>query len=84
MHRGSEREERDCEVMRSKNFVFPFTEYNIDKIPVDVAAFLVVNHINTGVLCLFVLYLCLCISLNERYGKYLNILRVGLQLSIYA
>ena len=36
--------------MRSRNFVFPFTEYNIDKVPMDVDAFLVVNHVNIGVL----------------------------------
>ena len=31
----------------------PFTAYNKDKVHVDVAAFLVVNHVNIGVLCLF-------------------------------
>ena len=52
---------RDYKVVRSRNFVLPFTEYNIDKVRVDVAAFLVVNHVNIGVLCLFVLCLCLCL-----------------------
>ena len=41
--------------MRSRNFVTSFTEYNKDKVPVDVATSLVVNHVNIGVLCLFVL-----------------------------
>ena len=75
MHRGSEREERDYEVVHSRNFVFPFTEYNIDKVPMDVASFLVVNHVNTGVLCSFVLCLCLCVWLNERSRKYLKHLK---------
>ena len=76
VHRGSEREERDYEVVRSRNFVFPFIEYNIDKVPVDVATLLIVNHVNIGVLCLFGLCLCLCLWLNKRSGKYPNILRV--------
>ena len=57
VHRGSEREERECEVVHNRNFVFPFIEYNIDKVPMDVAAFLVVNHVIIGVLCL-VVYVC--------------------------
>ena len=40
------------QVVRSGTLYFPFTEYHIDKVLVDVAAFLVVNHINIGVLCL--------------------------------
>ena len=51
--------ERDCEEVCSRNFVTSFTEYNKDKVPVDVATSLVVNHVNLGVLCLFVLCLCL-------------------------
>ena len=47
-----EREKREsakwCAV---ETLYFPFTEYNIDKVPVDVVAFLVVNHVNIGVLC---------------------------------
>ena len=35
----------------NRNFVLHFTEYNIDKVPMDVASFLVVNHVNIGVLC---------------------------------
>ena len=31
--------------MRNGTLYFPFTEYHIDKVPVDVAAFLVVNHV---------------------------------------
>ena len=41
--------------MRSRNFVISFTEYNKDKVPMDVATSLVVNHINIVVLCPFVL-----------------------------
>ena len=44
-----------------RNFVTSFTEYNKDKVPMDVAISLVVNHVNIGVLCLFELYLCLCV-----------------------
>ena len=47
--------------MHSSNFVTSFTEYNKDKVPVDVATSLVVNHVNIVVLCLFELYLCLCV-----------------------
>ena len=54
-------EERDCEVVHSRNFVFSFTEYNKEKVPVDVATSLVVNHVNIGVLCLFELCLWLCV-----------------------
>ena len=59
--RGSKKEERNCEVVCSRNFVFPFTEYNIDKVLVDVATFLAVNHVNIGVLCSIMLCLCLCL-----------------------
>jgi predicted transcriptional regulator YheO len=45
----------------SRSFVTSFTEYNKDKVPMDVATSLVVNHVNIGVLCLFVLCLCLCL-----------------------
>ena len=41
-------------MVRSGTLYFLFTEYQIDKVPVDVAAFLVVNHVNIGVLCLVV------------------------------
>ena len=44
--------------MRSRKFVTSFTEYNKDKVLVDVATSLVVNHVNIGVLCLFELYSC--------------------------
>ena len=69
MHRGFERreekEEGDCEEVHSRNFVTSFTKYNKDKVPVDVATSLVVNHVNIGVLCLFVL--CLCLYLCQSY-----------------
>ena len=47
VHRGSERErERErLQVVHSGTLYFPFTEYHIDKVLVDVASFLVVNHI---------------------------------------
>ena len=58
--RGSgEKRERDYKEVHSRNFVISFTKYNKDKVPMDVATSLVVNHVNIGVLCLFVLCLCL-------------------------
>ena len=50
------RRERDCKHMCSRKFVTSFTEYNKDKVSVDVATSLVVNHVNIGVLCPFLLY----------------------------
>ena len=38
--------------MRNRNFVTFFTEYDKDKVPMDIAASLVVNRVNIGVLCL--------------------------------
>ena len=32
-------------MVHSGTLYFPFTEYHIDKVPMDVAAFLVVNHV---------------------------------------
>ena len=62
MHRGfEEKRERDCEEVCSRNLVTSFTEYNKDKVPMDVATSLVVNHINIGVFFLFEVYLCLCV-----------------------
>ena len=56
MRRGSEeKRERDCKEMRSRDFVTSFVEYNKDKVHVDIATLLVVNHVNIGVLCPFVL-----------------------------
>ena len=52
---SEENKERDCEEVRSRNFLTSFTEYNKDKVPVDIATSLVVNHVNIGVLCPFVL-----------------------------
>ena len=49
--------ERDCEDVCSRNFVTSFTEYNKDKVPVDVATSLVVNHVNFGVLYLYVVFM---------------------------
>ena len=57
--RREEKRERDCEEVRSRNFVTSFTKYNKDKVLVDVATSLVVNHINLGALCLF--YACVYI-----------------------
>ena len=42
--------------VRSRNFVTSFAEYNKEKVHVDVATSLVVNHVNIGALCLF--YAC--------------------------
>ena len=50
----------------SRNFVTAFTEYNKDKVPMDIATSLVVNHVNLGALCLFMLCLCLCLCYNSR------------------
>ena len=47
------KKKRDYEEVRNRNFVTSFTEYNINKVLVDVATSLVVNHVNIGVLCLF-------------------------------
>ena len=44
------RRERDCKEVHSRNFVISFTKYNKDKVPVDVATSLVVNHANIDVL----------------------------------
>ena len=53
--RGSEEERKRLQEVRNRNFVTSFTEYNKDKVPVDVATSLVVNHVNIGVLCPFML-----------------------------
>ena len=56
MRSGSEeKKERNYEEVHSRNLVTSFTEYNKDKVPMDVATSLVVNHVNLGVLYLFVL-----------------------------
>ena len=60
MHRGFEKEERNYEVVHSRNFVFPFTEYKKDKVLVDIATSLVVNHVNISLLYLFESCLSLC------------------------
>ena len=62
-------------MVHSGTLYFPFTKYHIDKVPVDVVAFLVVNHINIGVLYFFELSLCLCVWLSNRFGKYLKHLK---------
>ena len=67
--KGSEEKKEERERLRrvrSRNFVTSFTEYNKDKVPMDVATSLVVNHVNIGVLCLFVLCLCLCLWRSYR------------------
>ena len=52
--------------MCSRNSITSFTEYNKDKVPMDIATSLVVNHVNIGALCLFVLCLCLCLWRSYR------------------
>ena len=64
--RREEKRERDCGEVRSRNFVTSFVEYNKDKVPMDVATSFVVNHVNLGVLCLFVLCLYLCLWRSYR------------------
>ena len=54
MHRSpKKREERETVKSAQLELCIPFTTYNKDEVPVDVATSLVVNHINIGVLCLF-------------------------------
>ena len=47
VHRGSEREKerKRLQVVHSGTLYFPFFEYHIDKVPLDVVALLVVNHV---------------------------------------
>ena len=79
LKRREEKKERDYEEVRSRNFVTSFTEYNKDKVPVDIATSLVVNHVNIGVLCLFVLCLCLCLwrSCRSRIIHKKDLITVG-------
>ena len=56
-----ERRKRDCKEVRSRNFVYPLLNIIEDKVPMDVATSLVVNHVNIGILYLFGLCLCLCV-----------------------
>ena len=63
-------------MVHSRNFVYPLLNIIEDKVPMDIATSLVVNHVNIGVLYLFELCLCLCVWLSNRSGKYLNTLRV--------
>ena len=58
--------------MCSRNFVYPLLNIIEDKVPMDIATSLVVNHVNIGVLYLSELCLCLCVWLSYRYGKYLK------------
>ena len=58
MHRGPEekkekRKRESYEEVHSKELCNPYSEYNKDKVPVDIATSLVVNHVNLGALCLF-------------------------------
>ena len=59
--RREEKKEGNYEEVHSRNVVTSFIEYNKDKVLVDVATSLAVNHINLGALCLFMLCLCLCL-----------------------
>ena len=38
------------------NFVFPFTEYHIDKVPIDVATFLVSEPHKISMYCVWLCY----------------------------
>jgi hypothetical protein len=71
VRRGSkEKRERDYKEVHSRNFVTSFPEYNKDKVPVNIATSLVVNHVNIGVLCPFVLY---CVYVYGRVTDLDNI-----------
>ena len=59
----------------SRNFVYPLLNIIEDKVHVDIATSLVVNHVNIGLLYLLELYLCLHVWLSNRYGKYLKHLK---------
>ena len=48
--------------MHSRNFVTSVAKDNKDKVPVDVAASLVVNHVNMGVLCFCVMFMFVFMS----------------------
>ena len=61
--------------MRSRNFVCPLLNIIEDKVPMDIATSLVVNHANIGVLYLFELCLCLGVWLINRSRKYLKHLK---------
>ena len=50
------RKRKHCEEVRSKELCNPYFEYNKAKVPVDVATSLVVNHIDSGVLYLYVVF----------------------------
>ena len=56
---------RGYKEVRSRNFVYSLLNITQDQVPVDIATSLVVNHVNIGVLCLFVL--CLCLWLWRSY-----------------
>ena len=51
-----EEKERKRRLRRSaqKELCIPYSEYNKDEVPVDVATSLVVNHVNPGALCMYV------------------------------
>ena len=68
-------EKRDCEEVHSRNFVYPLLNIIEDKVPMGVATSLVVNHVNSGVLYLFELCLCLCVWLSNISRKYLKHLK---------
>jgi hypothetical protein len=51
LRESEEKGDRDYKEVHSRNFVTSFPKYNKDKVPVDVATSLVVNHVNIGVLC---------------------------------
>ena len=55
------RERKRLRVVRSGTLYFLFVEYQINKVPMDVVAFLVVNHIKYQ--CIVFVMLCLCLSL---------------------
>ena len=57
---GERRERERLWVVCSGNLWSPFTEYHIDKVPMDVVVFLVVNHVK---------YWCIVFGYAYVYGK---------------
>ena len=56
--------------MRSEELCNPYFEYNKDKVPVDVATSLVVNHVNSGVMYLYVVFVFMIMlsTVTEEYA----------------
>ena len=53
---GRKEKEINCEEGHNEELCNPYFEYNKAKFPVDVATSLIVNHVNYGVLYLYVVF----------------------------